>query len=65
MSIATPSFFAPFFGDEKNRNDAGLSCSEIGKQARIAATAGLNIVGLELCKILDPNFGEFLFHALR
>ena len=21
-------------------------------------------VGLELCKILDPNFGEFPFHAL-
>jgi hypothetical protein len=33
--MATPSFFAPFFGNEKNRNDAGPSCSEIGKLARI------------------------------
>lgn len=35
VSITMPSFSAPFFGDERNRCDAGLSCSEIGKQARI------------------------------
>jgi hypothetical protein len=36
--MATPSFFAPCFGDERNRYDAGLSCSPISTETRIEAS---------------------------
>jgi hypothetical protein len=32
-------FFTPFFGDERNRPDAGASCSAIGTRAPIVAPA--------------------------
>ena len=31
------SYFAPCFGDERNRYDAGLSCSPINTETRIEA----------------------------
>ena len=36
--VATPSFFAPCFGDERNRYDAGLSRSPISTETRIEAS---------------------------
>jgi hypothetical protein len=35
--MATLSFLAPCFGDERNRYDAGLSCSPISTETRIGA----------------------------
>jgi hypothetical protein len=37
VSMATPSFFAPCFADERNRYDAGLSCPTISTETRIGA----------------------------